>query len=220
MNATAIKLVINFWHDECPDNPLEDGIWKMYSFSRRHSNHVDPEDVGFEYDDDGALGPDKDLQAKLNDGRAFLLDYYEHGQCMWSLSGGGPQCRWDTSRFAGILLWEAENEGAHPSTAEERTEWAKSAVEMFTSWCNGEVYGYTVEAFRVCECCEQDVELSEEEANLDLPSCGGYYSNDFAGMLEDIKCNIGGDWADYEVEFKEQHGYGLADEAKRLWKGE
>lgn len=37
---------------------------------------------------------------------AVLLDVYEHGQCAYSLSGGGMQCRWDTSR--GECVWIAD----------------------------------------------------------------------------------------------------------------
>lgn len=220
MNATAIKLVIKFWHDDQPIDPNEWDGWKAYSFSRRHGNSVEPYDVGFEDDDDGNLEPNKDLRAKLKSGLAFMLDYYEHGQCAWSLSGEGTQCQWDTSRFAGLLVWEHDEDNIGAKTVEDRRKDATAFINRYTLWCNGEIYGYTMEAFKSCGSCGQDEELSDKEAEMDLASCGGYYSDDFAYMLESIKENIGDDWADYEVAFKEQDGYGLADEAKRLWKGE
>ena len=220
MNATAIKLVIKFWHDDMPEDPCEYDGWKVHSFSDRHASHKSPEEIGFDYDDDDNFGPDKDLQAKLDAGLAFMLDYYEHGQCMWSLAGEGPQCRWDTSRFAGIIIWESDEGDIGGKTVEDRQKDAKAFIDRYTLWCNGEIYGYTMEAFRKCVACGQDEELSEEETGLYLPSCGGYYSDDFDYMVETIKEHIGDDWADYEVEFKEQEGYGIADEAKRLWKGE
>lgn len=44
--------------------------------------------------DEGLIG-DKD---------AVLLDCYDHGGQHWSLSGQGMQCRWDTSRGAGVWV--------------------------------------------------------------------------------------------------------------------
>jgi hypothetical protein len=214
MNTTAIKLVIKVWHDDMPDDPTEGDEWKMYSFSRRHSNYADPDTLGF--DEDGH--PEKELQAKIDKGLAFPLSYFEHGNCVWSLQDTGPQCRFDSVSLAGLLVWEGDDDVHADENVEDRTTFAKAFIEQFTNWCNGEVYGYTVEAFKVCECCKQDVELSEEEANLDLPSCGGYYADDIDGMVIDMKTNIGDDWADYEVSFEEQHAYGVADEVKRLWK--
>jgi len=214
MNTTAIKLVIKVWHDEMPDNPCDGDDWKIHSFSRRHGNFTHPDDLGF--DENGQ--PEKELQAKIDKGLAFPLSYYEHGQCLWSLQGGGPQCRWDSVSLAGLLVWEGDDDVHQDENVEERTKWATAFVEMFTQWCNGEVYGYTIEAFKVCGCCKQDVELSDEEAGLDLPSCGGYYPSDIEGMVCDMKDHIGEDWRDYEVSFKEQHGYGVADEVEKHWK--
>lgn len=215
MNTTAIKLVIKFWNDDCAESPADnDGQWKPYSFSHRHSNFTDPSDLGF--DEDGH--PEKELQAKLDAGLAFTLSYFEHGQCVWSIQGDGPQCRWDNVSFAGLLVWEHEEDDIGATTYEDRRKDAAAFIERFTLWCNGEVYGYTMEAFRVCGSCDQDVELSDEEAELDLPSVGGYYPDDIDGMVIDMKDHIGSDWADYEVKFEEENAYGLADEAKRLWK--
>ena len=220
MNATAIKLLIKFWHDDQADSPCEEDGWKSYSFSTRHSNHASPYNVGFEEDDDGNDVPDKDLQAKLDAGLAFTLSYFEHGQCSWSLSGEGPQCRWDSVRFAGLLVWEQDAGDLGPETYEEREKDARAFIERFTNWCNGEIYGYTIEAYSKCPHCGQDDELDAEIVGFDLPSCGGYYGDDIDGMVIDMKDHIGSDWADYEVKFEEENGYGLADEAKRLWKGE
>jgi len=216
MNATAIKLIIKLWHDDCPEDPNGDDGWKAYSFSNRHNNYKDPESI-FEEDDDGTYGPDADLQKKLDSGLAFWLDYFEHGQCMWSLAGEGPQCRWDTSRQAGLLVWEHDEGDLGPETVEDRRKDAKAFIDRYTQWCNGEIYGYTIEAFSKCHACGQD---EEAEVDFDLPSCGGYYPDDIDGMVIDMKDNIGSDWADYEVKFEEQHGYGLADECEKLWKKE
>ena len=211
MNATAIKLIINIWHDDNPEDPNECDGWKAYSFSRRHGNYKDPESICDE-DEDGESIPDKELQAKLDSGLAFFLDYFEHGQCMWSLTGDGPQCRFDTTRQAGLLVWEHDEDDIGAKTVEDRQKDAKVFIERFTSWCNGEVFGYTIEAVKKCHACGQDEEV---EADFDLPSCGGYYPDDIDGMVIDMKDHIGSDWRDYEVTFKSDYGH---DEIERLWK--
>jgi hypothetical protein len=218
MSATAIKLIIKLWHDDCPEEPGACDDWKAYSFSTRHSNYRDPESI-FEEDDDGNYGPDEELQKKLDSGLAFFLDYFEHGQCMWSLAGEGPQCRWDTSRTAGLLVWEQDEESIGAKTVEDRRKDAKAFIERYTQWCNGEVYGYTVEAVTPCPTCGQVEET--DEVDFDLPSCGGYYPDDIEYMVANMKDHIGEGWEDYEVEFVE-HPYasGMADEVKRFWKEE
>ena len=210
MNATAIKLVVKLSHDDCPESPCDTDGWKVYSFSNRHSNFKHPD----EFEDDEAF------EAKLKAGLAFPLAYFEHGNCVWSLSHEGPQCRWDSVQHAGFIVWEQDEADLGPTTVEDRREDARKFLERFTYWCNGEVYGYHVEAFRVCPTCGQDEQLSDEEADLDLPSCTGYYPDDIDGMVIDMKDHIGSDWKDYEVKFEERYPYGLAEECERLWKGE
>ena len=40
MDATALKLVVTFWHDDCQEeDPCDNDGWKMYSFSQRHHNY-------------------------------------------------------------------------------------------------------------------------------------------------------------------------------------
>jgi hypothetical protein len=218
MNATAaIRLIVKLWHDDCPDDPSIDD-WKVYSFNRRHHNNAQPGDVGFVEDDDGLLVIGPDLQAKLKSGLAFQLSYYEHGQCAWSLSGEGPQCRWDSVRFAGLMVWEQDEGNMGAKSYEDRRKDAQQFIERYTQWCNGEVYGYHIEAVKNCCACGSTVD-AEDECDLDLPSCGGYYPDGIEGMVADMKEHIGDDWQSFDVTFEEQHPYGLADRCKALWKG-
>lgn len=39
---------------------------------------------------------------------AVVLDCYDHGGQVWSISGSGMQCRWDTARGAGVLIPDEE----------------------------------------------------------------------------------------------------------------
>lgn len=41
---------------------------------------------------------------EIGDQDAVVLDVYDHGGLAWSISGGGMQCRWDTSSGAGVWL--------------------------------------------------------------------------------------------------------------------
>ena len=209
MSATAIKLVIKFWHDDAPDDPCNMDGWKAYSFSHRHANFALR----------GSFHKDR-LRELTEQGLAFPLSYFEHGQCLWTLVGElppGARCRFDSSSFAGYLIWEGAEDDLGPKTVEERRADARAFIERFTYWCNGEIYGYTIEAVAPCPTCKRD---EEAEVDFDLPSCGGYYPDDIEYMVECMKEHIGDGWRDYEVEFKEQHGYGLAEKVKGLWKEE
>lgn len=145
------KLILTIENDSCTDNPLGDnGEWEMVSFDRCHRGFHNRE----EFDDIG-------FRRKLETGTAFLLDYYEHGNCVWSRHGAGPQCRWDTSQGAGFLIWKGDRK-YYPKTFEERAKWADSALEEYTSWCNGECYYFSLTT----------------SAGVDVESCGGYIGSD------------------------------------------
>lgn len=215
----SIRLNIKFWHDDCAEDPCDYGGWKVHSFSRRHYNRAEPGDIGFVYDDETEqYVPDEDLQAKLDAGLAFFLSYYEHGNCLWSLQGDLPamaRCPFDSVGLAGFLVWDADESDIGAKTVEDRRADAERFIERYTEWCNGHVFGYTVQAFKVCECCEQDEELDESEADMYLPSCGGYFDSDLKGALIDLRDEIEHDRC--EITFEDGHGAYLADEAKRLW---
>lgn len=207
MTPTAIKLVVNLWHDDHPENPAECDGWAVYSFSTNHSNFKHPDE--FE--------EDEELASKLKVGLAFPLSYFEHGECLWSLGGEGPQCRFDTVQHAGFLVWEQDEANIGAKTVEERRADAARFIEMYSEWANGHVYGYTIEAFSKCHACGQD---EDADVDFDLPSCGGYYDADIDGMVIDMKDHIGSDWKDYEVKFTDNLGGFLADRCKTLWEAE
>ena len=55
----------------------------------------------------------KEARAKgrIGDPFAVMLDVYDHSGRMWSISGEGTQCRWDTSRGAGMWIPDDELRG-------------------------------------------------------------------------------------------------------------
>jgi len=144
---------VEIWHDQDAPNPMDnDGSWKLYSFSTRHVNFKHPDEfrgIGF--------------TRKLQVGTAFLLSYYEHGNCVWSLRNEGPQCQWDSVRTAGILVWEESPSNMGAKTLEERAKDARAFLKDYTAYCNGECYGYTI---------------TDEQGEI-INSCGGYFDLDW-----------------------------------------
>ena len=160
--------VVEVDYDQDAENPNDEGDWKLVSFNPRHVNH-EPHEKHFD-----GLRPRPGLARKLKAGTAFLLDYFEHGMCRWSLHGEGPRCRWDTATQAGLLLWTQPARNLGPKTYEERAEDARSYLERYTAWCNGECYQYTV--------YDWDGER--------LEGCSGFYDAD--SLAESIEEDVGG----------------------------
>lgn len=167
-----MKLKIRVEHDQDVDNPSEegDGQWTLYSFNRNHSSFKHPEELGL-----GALNEQGNptvknpgLRRKLDVGLAFVLSYFEHGGCIWSLKGAGPQCRWDTVQVAGLLVWENKPSDMGPKDFEGRRKDAAEFLKTYTAWCNGECYCYMV----------------EDESGETVDSCGGFIGPDLDYMFE------------------------------------
>lgn len=163
-------------HDDSPENPSDYSGWKVFSFSNRHRNFTHPDKLGL-----GALGPDNKpivhnpgLRRKMDVGLAFLLSYYEHGPCQWSLMGHGPQCRFDSVRIAGLLVWGQPPQDLGPKTYAEREKDAEQFLQTYTNWCNGWVYGYRF----------------DDPSNKIDASCYGFY--DLDQMFREIAEAAGG----------------------------
>lgn len=67
--------------------------------------------LDFDFDAEQDKAWEQALQAgEIGDVNAVVLDVYDHSGLHWSISGGGMQCRWDTSSGAGVWLPDAEAE--------------------------------------------------------------------------------------------------------------
>lgn len=122
---------------------------------------------------DARLPPDKDV---------IMLDLYDHSGCVWSISGTGTQCRWDTSRWEAVwvpdkcILGEVE----HLAEDERKALMLKSceeALKIYNAWSNGDVFEVFIETFD-----KDGVSLSCE------PICtfyGGYEADKF--LEEELK---------------------------------
>lgn len=168
------RLVVRIDYDDSPEDPCEWDVFKVYSFSRKHTSFRHPsefsvKDIGF--------------RRKLDAKTAFFLDYFEHGTGRWSLTGEGMQCPWDTAHFAGVLLL-ADPKAIAPDKREDQ---ARKFLETYSNWCNSWVYGYQIET----------------EDGDDVDSCWGFYSNEdvIAAINEaigdrDVVVEVTGDCAD------------------------
>lgn len=164
--------------------------WTLYSFATKHASFKNPFDF-FKEDDPEieATSLQKEVEEKLKVGHAFVLSYYEHGNCEWSLQGEGPQCRWDSVHTAGIMIFdEAECGPMGAETLEDRAKDAESFLETYTCWCNGEVYGYEIADVTHCKECGHEIVKPVEDG-----SCWGFYGNDIDSMAEQVRDALDGD---------------------------
>lgn len=149
-------------HDGDAQNPCDDGNFTVYSLGRNHLNSIGLERANELLEEHGK--------------RAFRLSYFEHGSCVWSLQGQGPQCEFDSVSFAGVLVIEGDDDFDFES-------YAKSALEEYTSWCNGDVYGYTIKAYKLLRDSDGDAISSashyeSKEAFVD-DSVWNFIGNDY-----------------------------------------
>lgn len=188
-------------HDDMPENPNdEDTLFHVHSFSTRHINFTDPdkllaceyefpeghEDEGFTCDE----MPTSHGEGRIEDHdwigpKGFFLSYFEHGLCRWGLEGtmsGMPDFRWDGVQFAGWLEVKEDNDWFLEKSEEEQHQIAASYMDYYTDWCNGEVYGYTLEQFGEVTCDQDEV---HEVAEKELDSCWGFVGAEH--LVEEVK---------------------------------
>jgi len=176
-------------YDQDCSNPLEDmdAMGTIHSFSRRHVNTINPEDL-YEYSDDEDAENGKKLREEYRDG--VFLSYFEHGLCRWGVRGtmsGTPDFCWDGVNTAGIwvpdkyLLEEAKDLKGE-AREKKMIEWAGQACSVYTSWCNGECFGYKVSAYKVRKADDGEVFDQEDDYRHEKPladdSCWGYIGRD------------------------------------------
>lgn len=172
--------ILTLVRDSDLQNPSEfDGAWKLYSFSRRHRDHENPET----FFPNGK--PTLAIRRKLEVGTAFLLSYYEHSGSLWSLQGEGPHCQWDTVDMAGILVWEHKPSDMGAKTREARAKDAQGFLDDYNDWANGYGYGYQIEEVVTLPC-------GHTETN-EVDSCYGFYSNQIDYMFENIRDALAGE---------------------------
>ena len=81
------------------------------------------------------------FRKRLAVGLAFLLVRTEHGICNWHITARDTR----PASVYGIMYWEYGPSGIGAKTYKEREDDAERFLETYTSWCNGEVYRYSIQ---------------------------------------------------------------------------
>lgn len=105
---------------------------------------------------------------------AVMLDVYDHSGQRWSISGGGMQCRWDTSHGAGAwvpdkyLLEQIESDVAEGFDRRAQClKYAQQFLDQYNAIISGDVYGCVVETF------------DENGEQIDEDACWGFIGGDY-----------------------------------------
>jgi len=96
------------------------------------------------------------LSGQVGDPYTVMLDCYEHGGQVWSVTGSGPQCLFDTARGAGVWVPDQclreeldsikTNEGIDAART-KAVEFARQALGSYNAWLAGDCYGVAVDVF-------------------------------------------------------------------------
>ena len=160
---------------DSPENPLETDCWKLYSFNRNHRSFKDPDYFfpnGRPDENPVPIG----LRRKLAVGTAFILSYTEHGQCEWGVEGTIGMPVFDSCSIAGLLIWEDSVKNLGPKTYADRQKDAEGVCAVYSEWCNGNVYGYSVEEKgEVIDSCWGFYDVGEKGKDLHLSGQGCVY---------------------------------------------
>lgn len=141
---------VDVFYDEFADCPTSWLGYDLVSFSTRHRNFKEPTVEFIE-----------EVKKRVAEGSAFWLDCYQHGSTHWSRHSTVPGCQWDTAQKGGVLIvTDGENNGQEKG--------ADAFLELYNSWCNGQVYGFTI--------CQGDDDFAE--------GGGEYY--EYEAMTDDI----------------------------------
>lgn len=117
-----------------------------------------------------------------------------------------PDFNWDGVNFAGIWIpdkeciasvdiWEkeAKEKGEQFNRNDKFKEMAEQACKTYTAYCNGEVYGYQLELYRLQNDSDGAIEEHGNYEHLDQlfeDSCWGFYGDDIDYMKESIVDNL------------------------------
>jgi len=132
------KFQLTIYQDEDSQHldPFDEDVslFRLHSFNSQDTHFIHPDDL------------DEDLEG-------YWLSHYEHGLRHWSIQGTVqyPDMRWDGVEVAGFLevvVSDEEREWWDEQSDEDKLESAKTAIASYTSWLNGEVYGYLFENVR------------------------------------------------------------------------
>lgn len=157
--------------------PLQDDgshlvTWLILDGDRSDDSPMDYEGVTWDSfrrgDPDRFDGDFEAVQAYLreNEGRAFLVECYQHGNVAYALRDSDeanrfPDRMWDVG-MAGIITMDGD--WTNPREA------AAGIMESYTDWCNGDIYGIAT----------RSVAADGTVTEVDLGECWGFLGFDYA----------------------------------------
>lgn len=171
---TYLKIVVD--SDNDVENPCGEDGWKFHSFIKKFRSYTDPDEFITSYGSNPMEAKLKPFLAqKMKRGLAHWLSYFEHGDGVWSVRGEGPQCQFDNTVFAGVLIWEQPAGNIGGKTPEARTQDARNFLKVYTDWANGHCYCYTIEVIED----NDDIEyIDEDTEGEEYDSCCGFIGTD------------------------------------------
>ena len=100
----------------------------------------------------------------------MALDCYEHGGQVWSVTGCGTQCAFDTATGAGV--WVPDDglrddlnalriSDGIDASRKKAQEFARQCLQVYNAWLSGDCYGVVTDVFEVdvqgnAECIDND----------------------------------------------------------------
>ncbi len=141
-------------YDHFATNPCEDddGLGQIFSFNPKHISFLKLE-----------ADTKEDAIKELNTMYKYWLplSFTEHGNCVWRVAkskqakqDSAAYYDFDSTSFAGIyvpakdLIEELDKIKSIKKRTERLTELATLACELFTNYCNGEVYTFAVNVYK------------------------------------------------------------------------
>jgi len=162
---------IKIQHDSDSEGPRE---WdNLGTFVGWHRNYR----IG---DAQPSEDPEEYLKALPDDEIILNVYMYEHSGVAYSTSAFG--CAWDSGQV-GFIHCNPSSEIAQGMEEEAIKKALAAEVEVYSTWANGEVYGYTLEEFVPAACGDP---THGEWEHFD--SCWGFYGMDWEtnGMMDNF----------------------------------
>jgi len=162
------NLNIEIWQDWDMDTPTEWGNYTIVQFRDRDWATYEQLEYSEYVTENSKLTPA--TIAKLKAGKMFTLSYSRYSNAdggYYSLDGGIPSGEVDSRDVNGFIIF---NDGYIKNASyADRRKYAEQDLREYTSWANGETYGYTVttldgEFIDSCSGFIGDTEYCKQEA--------------------------------------------------------
>lgn len=140
-------------------------------------------------------------QGQVGDVLAVMLDVYEHGGMVLSVSGEGMQCPWDTARGGAVWVPDAiaseeirarvkqkHAQGEAASLQDEAADYCRSVLSAYNDWLAGDSHGVCAYVLD-----KETGQLLDHYTSEVWGYVGGQYAREeLASVMKSIVCQLGG----------------------------